>query len=294
MKEKDIAEVKKQIQPALAISEQIENLKGLGLLIDDESPAADFLNDVSYYRFIKGYSLGLKSKNGNYYENVSFEQLAQLYLFNANFRQLLFPQIEKIEINLRCRISNHFSLEHGALGYLDSQNFSKYPEQFEKEIYDEINRNWRSPFIQNFRKNYECGSIPFYAVVEIFSFGTLSKFFKNMLPVDKKAVAKTFGVNYNYLESWIENIAYVRNVCAHYGRLYNAKLPKKPALYQEDKSRGVVEDHIMGTLVCMKHLLAHDRHWDEFVNTIELLFEKYPAVRKETMGFTENWKDILT
>ncbi|MCD7823465.1 MAG: Abi family protein [Oscillospiraceae bacterium] len=287
-------QAKKQVQPALTISEQIENLKSLGLSISDESSAADFLNDVSYYRFIKAYSLGLKSKNGNYHEDISFEQLTQLYLFNANFRHLLFPQIEKIEINLRCRIANQFSLVHGAMGYLDAQNFSNYSEKFENEIQDEIRRNWRSPFIQNFQRNYEGGSVPFYAVVEIFSFGTLSKFFKNMLPADKKAVARTYDVNYKYLESWIESIAYVRNVCAHYGRLYNAKLPKKPALYQEDKSNGVSDDRIMGTLACMKRLLTPDRHWTEFIDTIELLFEKYPAVRKETMGFSDNWKYILT
>ncbi len=278
----------------MTISEQIENLKSLGLLINDENLAADFLNDVSYYRFIKAYSLGLKSKNGNYHKNVSFEQLTQLYLFNANFRHMLFPQIEKIEINLRCRIANQFSLAHGAMGYLNAENFNRYPEQFEKEIYDEIRRNWRSPFIQNFQKNYEDSSIPLYAAVEIFSFGTLSKFYKNMLPADKKAVAKTFDVNYKYLESWIESIAYVRNVCAHYGRLYNVTLPKKPTLYQEDKAKGISEDHVMGTLVCMKRLLPHDNHWKGFVTDIGNLFSKYPTVRKETMGFPDNWEDILT
>jgi hypothetical protein len=49
----------------------------------------------------------------------------------------------------------------------------------------------------------------------------------------------------------------------------------------------------MGTLVCLKYLLPHDRHWIEFLDTLELLFEKYPHVRKHTMGFPENWKDFL-
>lgn len=49
----------------------------------------------------------------------------------------------------------------------------------------------------------------------------------------------------------------------------------------------------MGTLVCMKRLLPHDRHWNEFIDTIELMFEKYPAVKKQTMGFPESWKEIL-
>ena len=70
--------------------------------------------------------------------------------------------------------------------------------------------------------------MPIYALVEVFSFGTLSKFYKNMKNGDKKIVAKSFGVGYTYLESWLESIVYVRNICAHYGRLYNAKLAKTP------------------------------------------------------------------
>lgn len=53
--------------------------------------------------------------------------------------------------------------------------------------------------------------MPIYALVEVFSFGTLSKFYKNMLNRDKKAIAKSFGIGYTYLESWLESISYVRN-----------------------------------------------------------------------------------
>ena len=38
-----------------------------------------------------------------------------------------------------------------------------------------------------------------------------------MKNVDKKVVAKSFGIGYTYLESWLESISYVRNICAHYG-----------------------------------------------------------------------------
>lgn len=46
----------------LTVSEQIENLKLLNLQIDNEAFAAQFLNHVSYFRFIKAYSLGLKPR----------------------------------------------------------------------------------------------------------------------------------------------------------------------------------------------------------------------------------------
>lgn len=125
----------------------------------------NFLNDVSYFRFIKAYSLGFKSKNGPYHDGVTFEQLVELYLFNANFRQLLFAQIEKVEINLRCRILNYFSSMYGVLGYKNSSYFSNtnYHAAFLIDINNEISRNKRAPFIKNFQTNYENGDIPFYA-----------------------------------------------------------------------------------------------------------------------------------
>ncbi len=96
----------KQHQPPMTIDEQIENLKSLGLIIDDEEYSKSILNDISYFRLIKAYSLGLKPKNGNYLEGVTFKQIVELYLFNANFRQITFAEIEKIEVNVRCRVAN--------------------------------------------------------------------------------------------------------------------------------------------------------------------------------------------
>ena len=106
-------------------------------------------------------------------------------------------------------------------------------------------------------------------------------------------VSEKYGVPYTYLESWIESIAYVRNLCAHYGRLYNAKLTKTPILYREYRKQDIKNNRVFGVLCCLKHLLPNDRHWTEFVDQIELLFEKYTHVKKETMGFVENWREIL-
>lgn len=52
----------KQQQIPLSVKQQIDNLKALNLTIQDEKLATNFLNDISYFRFIKAYSLGLKPK----------------------------------------------------------------------------------------------------------------------------------------------------------------------------------------------------------------------------------------
>ena len=289
-----MGELKKQ-QPPMTIDEQVENLKSIGLIVDDEEYAKKILNDISYFRLVKAYSLNLKPKNGCYDKQTTFKEIVALYLFNANFRQIIFPEIEKVEINVRCRVANFFAEQYGVLGYLQAENFAdeNYHAQFLKDIHAELGPHSTAPSVRNFRENYEGGNLPIYALVEVFSFGTLSKFYKNMLNKDKKAIAKSFGVGYTYFESWLESISYVRNICAHYGRIYNAKLSKTPILYKEYTQVGIGNNRIYGVLLCLKHLLKNDVHWNLFVDKIELLFDKYQYVKISTMGFPENWRELL-
>ncbi|WP_455951277.1 Abi family protein [Eubacterium sp.] len=286
---------KKKHQQPMTIDEQIENLKSLGLIIEDEEYARKILNDISYFRLIKAYSLNLKNNNSEYSNNVAFEHIVELYLFNANFRQILFPQIEKIEINTRCRIGNYFANQYGVLAYKYSDNFEneEYHKVFLHDIDEELRRNSKAPFVRNFRENYEGGELPIYALIEIFSFGMLSKFYKNMKNSDKKAVAQKFGVGYTYFESWLESISYVRNICAHYGRLYNAKLSKTPKMYNQYREAGIGNNRIFGVLLCMMQLLKEDKNWILFVDEIEMLIEKYEGIDIKTMGFPDNWKELL-
>ena len=120
------------------------------------------------------------------------------------------------------------------------------------------------------------------------SIRTLTKVFKLRQNTATNAIARCFGTGYTYYESWIESLAYVRNLCAHYGRLYNAKLTKTPKLYDQDRKIGIGNNRIFGVLICMEHILGKDKGWKSFVNSLD------PHVKKDTMGFPANWKEILT
>lgn len=138
--------------------------------------------------------------------------------------------------------------------------------------------------------------MPFYAVVELLSFGTLSKLFKNMKNEDKKAIANIYGIKYTYIQSWIEHLAFVRNICAHYGRLYNINFSKSPLLFSEYSKLGVSNLRVYATLICLKHLLPNDDHWERFVARIGELLMDYPEAQKDLMGFPkdgDDWGEIL-
>lgn len=290
-----MSEQLKQHQPSMTINEQISNLKEKGLVIKNEDYARNILSDISYFRLIKAYSLGLKEKNGKYYEGIEFEHIVALYLFNANLRQILFPQVERIEVNARCRISNYVSEKYGVMGYLNKENFAdeEYYNQFMDDVASELSRNARAPFVKNYRENYDGGQLPFYALVEICSFGTLSKFYKNMKNEDKKLIAKSYNVGYTYFESWLESISYVRNICAHYGRLYNAIIVKKPMMYKQYADMNISNNRLFSVLLCMRELLKGSDQWNAFVDELDMLTKKYDKINIYSMGFVDNWQEML-
>ena len=43
----------------------------------------------------------------------------------------------------------------------------------------------------------------------------------------------------------------------------------------------------------MKHILKNDVHWNQYVDQIEQLVDKYEIVDVKTMGFPMNWKELL-
>lgn len=53
------------------------------------------------------------------------------------------------------------------------------------------------------------------------------------------------------------------------------------------------DNKVFAVLLCVKQLLKPDSHWKFFVNELELLIEKYEEVDIKTMGFSENWKELL-
>ena len=286
--------MKKIYQEPISIENQVKNLIDLGLLVEDKTYAKKILGRISYYRLIKAYSITLK-KDGRYISGISFEDIVSLYKFDRELRQLIFEIIEHIEVSLRAVITNYFSLKYGNFGYKDLSNVGKYKNRYKEALNDlerETKRNRRSPFIKNFKDNYEGGEIPLYAVIEVASFGTLSKMYKNMKNEDKSKIAKVFHTDYHYFESWIENFAYIRNICAHYGRLYGAKLTKSPKLYKEYLKNNISNNTIFATLVNLK-IVSEEENYKNFYHDLIALIARYENIELRHVGFKENWKELL-
>ena len=83
----------KKHQLPMTIEEQIDNLKNIGLIIEDDEYARKILNDISYFRLIKAYSLNLKKKNGRYIEGTKFSEIVDYSMLI--FDSLYFRRLKK-------------------------------------------------------------------------------------------------------------------------------------------------------------------------------------------------------
>lgn len=132
--------------------------------------------------------------------------------------------------------------KYGSLGYLNEDNFCSCTRNKNtsdhsmiiNELNKEISRNKNTPFVAHHLDNYE-GQFPIWIAVELFSFGRLSKLFSIMKDDDKKEVSNFYEINPYYLTNWIKSLVEVRNICAHYGRLYHMSLKHTPRLFKENR-----------------------------------------------------------
>src|SRR5690606_6390940 len=110
------------------------------------------------------------------------------------------------------------------------------------------------------------GNIPVWVAVEVLSFGSLSKLFSNMKKEARSEIAKrNYLVPSIYLESWLKCLSHIRNICAHYGRLYNRSLTTKPRLDRKAKKLKFPQGKIFAHIYILKELI-HDRNkWIDFI-----------------------------
>lgn len=78
------------------------------------------------------------------------------------------------------------------------------------------------------------------------------------------AVCCGFGLPYPVLVSWLHSLKYVRNICAHYGRVWNRECRIKPMIARAYKAELTPNGRVYAKPVLMPILLvkiAPGNHW---------------------------------
>ncbi|KXZ17884.1 Abi family protein [Bacillus nakamurai] len=270
-------------------SEQLEKFKKRGLFIEDEPLALKTLTRINYYR-LTGYMLSMKDGD-KFYEDASFNKALRHYEFDTKLRRLLLKATEYIEIVLRSQLAYKFSEKYDGLGYKDSKNF--YDEEKHKKFLDIIERKItesKELFVLHHKNTYD-NQLPLWVAIELFSMGMLSKFFKNMITSDKRELSLNYyGVNHSYLGNWLYCLTNIRNISAHYSRLYNKNFHFSVKLYKEVKLN---RKKLVSVFYILKKMLPLDE-WRRFLDSFLVLTEEYgDVIEMHHMGFYDNWKEYI-
>lgn len=286
-----------------SIEDQIEILRSRGLKIDDPAIARNFLLKNNYYR-ISGYSLTLRDHD-QFFPGTTFQNIIDIYMFDARFRHILLERIEVIETMLKSVYVHKFSEKYGPLGYLNSKNFTDTQEFLriiEKGREQKEKRKSHEAYLRHFDDDCD-GDIPFWAYVELLSIADISKLYQISDEELKSDVAGIFGIlpsnRAEILGKYMHGMTILRNLCAHGSRLFNRIFITKPNLNSKEKALliknedGTMDNsHLFGYILNMKRLLS-SAEFSEMKNSIIQLTEEIPFVSMRYYGFPEGWKSII-
>jgi abortive infection bacteriophage resistance protein len=282
----------------------IEILKKRGLDVVDNERAIKYLNSVGYFR-LTGYMYHLQEKDGShrFKGKVSFDDIISLYQFDKKLRVVINEYLERIEIAMRAKLTNNFSLNHGFF-WLTNKNLFADLGIYET-IIDEITETFVSPqesYLKSFKRKYTSEPFPpSNMALETLTMGKIARLYKCLKNDNEKMqIAKDFNLPSNILTSWIIYLTNVRNICAHHARLWNKRVtadqPIIPAR-EKYKFKGEItpEFHITvyGIISIINRLLSSFNPKNSFISKIEAIIEQH-NVDTSLMGFPNNWKKVAT
>ena len=273
------------------VDEQIKILRERGCIIKNEDLARETLKYINYYRLSNYFEPFCVSKH-QYEEGTTFEKILRIYEMDRKLRSILIAALEEIEITLRAAISNYHALKYGALGYLNPSSFDRVHnhQTFIARINHLIEANEDREFVKHYNRQHD-GKFPLWVVMELFSFGTLAFFFKDMQNVDKKALAGDFfGCSSSEMDNWIFCLNELRNYCAHYNRLYGNHFPVMPRTPRDFEPE--LQNDVFGYIIVMKQLYHSKSNWNErIVKPLSRLLRKNSDIaRLSDLGFPDGWE----
>lgn len=289
----------KYSKPALSFSQQVALLASRGLRIEDPQRAEHYLAHINYYR-LAGYFLPFEADHATHQfrPGVSFDDVIQLYSFDRELRLLVLDAIERIEVSVRTQWAYHFAHAFSPHGYLDPQrgrSMRQYARQL-ATLAAEVERS-NEAFAEHHRTKYNDPDMPpAWVACELLSLGQLSQWYTLLKPMRvRKQVSHAYGLDQQVLQSALQHLTYVRNICAHHARLWNREfvvttaLPRKgvpvliAAIANKDSRR------LYNTLCLMVHLMdriSPGHSWRQRFG--ELLYKYNPDLL--AMGFPGDWE----
>ncbi|MHB1484248.1 MAG: Abi family protein [Saccharofermentanales bacterium] len=301
---------------------QLKILRKRGLIV--KINAKKVLEFENYYNVINGYKdLFLDNANSieTYKAGAEFNEINALYEFDRELRFIFLKKLLKIENQVKSIIAYKFSEKYEHDNYLKLMNFDSHNNNSSKlqDIMRVISTFQRAISDQSGKHNAvthyvtKYGYVPLWVLVNVLTFGNISKFYGILKIQDRQAIAKEFGIAHNVFFSYLKFMSMFRNLCAHDERLYNTKFTNTEIVSGLIHSKLEIPrtrhgKYLYGTndlfalLICLKELLPKKQK-GEFAKTIRLIDKEIIKIQSKihtinvsdiliAMGFPVNWKSL--
>ena len=307
--------------------QQLNILRSRGMVIGKGSQGSRvmrILERENYYNVINGYKeLFLASKatataDEVYKAGTTFDEVYALYNFDRDLRNIYLKYLLKIENTFKTVIAHEFSAKYGHDNYLKIENFDNSAERnisssikLIGDIQQEIARQMSKHHQVVTHYMTEHGYIPLWVLVNVLTFGKIEKFYKNMKPADKTAVAKQFNLQPDELAKFMHMLALARNKCAHDERFFDIKFKERirTKSIKNFSVLGIVRakdgSYTYGTndayaIAIMFALLLSKSDLNDFISSMRTAFGKlqkqlYTISATDIMsimGYDSNWTNL--
>ena len=281
-------------------SDQVAILENRGMIFENKVKAEYVLSQINYYR-LSGYWYPFRvidldmSRGDNFMNKTRFEDVLNIYLFDKQLRLLCLQALESIEMSVRTSIAHtlgrispiaHLNKDNFDQRFIESKNGQWGYDKWLSKYHEQINRAKKSPFIEHHHDNYQ--HLPIWVGIEVLDFGSISVLYTGLKGKQQQQISKLYGVsNAKVFASWLRSLNYVRNICAHHGRLWNvnidviAQLDKNIPSFQKLDNKRI---YFYLTMMCdLLKTITPSSNWEEELNK---LLRQFPTPQNKAIALT--------
>lgn len=298
------------------LDEQINIMEFKGMTFNDKEFAKNVLLRENYF-FLNGYRhLFLKSETDRkFLPGTEFNELYSLFLFDREFRNIIFKNLLLIENNMKSIMSYQLSKKYGYKenDYLKASNFTNDRDK-QRQVTDLIKKMKRQVRVNasqhsatsHYVLNY--GYIPLWVLVKVLSFGIVGELFQILKRDDQNAIADIYHVSVDTLIEYLPILSNYRNLCAHEDIVFDNRTQRviTDTIYHSLLGIPKMDDEyiygkndIFALLIMMKQLLTEVEYKnmtleiDHALSNLKMNLHTIELGKVlDRMGFPENWAQL--
>ena len=281
--------------------ELIEYLSSKGVIVLNKKDALEKIEKYTYYSIVNTYKNVFKNENGDYLDNVSFDDIYALFEFDKNLKNIILKYCLEIETVIKSIMANQISKVYGIQNYLEISNLdvsinTDIKGNLLKKINNEIEKDYNvHTAVTHYMDKY--GFVPPFVLVKILTFGVASSYYGLLKQSDRQAIAKYFKISDKLLKQILKNLTTIRNITAHSDRLYNytSKFYLSFKLIDENYIKSDNITNLYMVVRCMEKLLTKEQYealYNSICEEVVKLGEKLKSIEvseiTKIMGFPMN------